>query len=153
MRKVVASIVAANFLVAPVHAADWHDQTTDIREGAFVGARLKISLGASRKAKPQAELAIAPTQSRISDHGFVRTSIGEGVALRLSPKAKPSLTLAGVPVNSALGLKPQGEVDADHKLGISTAGYIAIGVGVAALVGGFIFYQDFKDGSLSDCCE
>ena len=57
----------------------------------------------------------------------VKTTIGEGIALNLG--RKPTLTLAGVPADQALGLRPSNEVDAGQKMGVSTGGWIAIGLG------------------------
>jgi hypothetical protein len=46
------------------------------------------------------------------------------------------LTLAGVRADQALGLNPTKDVEANHKLGVSTGGWVAIGVGVIAVAGG-----------------
>ena len=67
----------------------------------------------------------------------VKTTIGEGIALNLG--RKPTLTLAGVPADQALGLRPSNEVDAGQKMGVSTGGWIAIGLGAVAIGGGLYF--------------
>lgn len=139
MRKAVAFLMVAS-LAAPSPAREWRDQPIDVRPGAFVGVQLSLSARAGQSpTRPRAALAIAPTQSRISGTGMVRTGIGQGIALNLTPNARPSLTLAGVRADTALGLKSQGRSEADRKLGLSTGATIAIGVGAALLVGGAIF--------------
>jgi len=120
MRKIVISIVSASVVAAPLQAAAWQDQGSEARRGAFIGAQFRISFGGRDRPQPHAQLAIAPTQTRISGSGLVRTRIGEGLALRFSPGDKPTLNLAG----------------SGRKLGISNGGWIAIGLGVAALAGG-----------------
>ena len=145
MSKLLASALVLGLVGTPVQAHGWQNQPAEVRTGAFVGARLQLSLGGNRAAKPRAALAIAPTQSRISSDGVVRTRIGEGFALNLSPRAKPSLTLAGIPAGQVLGLQRQRQAEADNRLGISTGGWIAIGVGTAAVAGALIFYSIATD--------
>ena len=97
-------------------------------------------------ARPRAALTLAPTQSRISNSGLVRTRIGEGAAFNLATGAKPTVTLAGVRADQALGLRSAGEVNADRKLGMSTGAAIAIGVGVVAVLvvgGGLIYLSNY----------
>ena len=150
MRKVLASLLIGSLLAAPAAAANWQDQTIDTRAGAFLGARLKLPLGHSAAAKPRAELAFAPTQSRISGGGLVRTRIGEGVTFGLTPNAKPTLTLAGVRADTALDLTQGGQSKAAQKIGISAGGWVAIGVG-AVLVGLGAFYLYVKEAE--ECHE
>ena len=151
MRKALTAIILASLLAAPAEAASWQDQAIDSRPGAFVGARLKLPLGHQAEAKPRAELAFAPTQSRISSGGVVRTRIGEGLAFGITPKAKPTLTLAGMRADTALGLTRMGRSDAEQKLGVSTGGWVAIGVGAAVLVGLGTVYILFKEAE--ECHE
>ena len=150
MRKFLSSVTLASFMVAPVQAADWQSQPMDMRPGAFVGARVHLSLGGRTVARPRAALTIAPTQTRISSTGAVRTGIGEGIALNFGPGSKPTLTLAGVRADTALGLQRDRDLDSDKKLGISTGGWVAIGIGTAALIlGGLYLAADH----IADCDE
>jgi hypothetical protein len=126
-------------LAAPIQAASPLEQSINVRAGAFVGARFQLSLGGHERARPRAELAIAPTSSRSSNDGLVRTRIGDGLALNLSPSSKPTVTLAGVRADIAFNLQPRGQTNSEMKMGISTGGWVAIGVGVAALIGGAYF--------------
>lgn len=152
MRKLLTSVIAAAVVVAPARAAGWHDSTVDVQPGTFVGARLKLPLGERTTAKPRAELAIAPTQSRLRSSGrLVRTRIGEGVALGVAPGAKPTLTLAGIPANRALGLNRSVQVHSKNKMGLSTGAWVGIGV-VAAIGVGVLLLADFCHDKNSLIC-
>lgn len=129
MRKLILSVTLATLMMTPVQAADWQSPAVEVRPGAFVGAKVELSLGGKSAARPRAALALAPTINRISSGGVARTSIGEGLALNFGPKSRPTLTLAGVRADTALGLRPDGDVNADRELGISTGGWVAIGAG------------------------
>jgi hypothetical protein len=149
MRKVLTSIFVAILLAAPAEAANWQDASSDTRPGAFLGARLKLPLGQQAAAKPRAELAFAPTQSRISSSGLVRTRIGEGLAFGFAPHSKPTLTVAGMRADAALGLGRSGQAKTDRKMGLGTGGWIAVGVGTVLIVGviGLALWADH----VSDC--
>jgi hypothetical protein len=130
----MAAFVAAQIGIAaqPALAADLGDSSgaTASREGAFAGARLRIPLDGNGAGKARAGLTIAPlVQSRRSD-GSVRTRFGEGMELRLSGAAEPELAIGG----RSLAQLTQGRAGPDgRKLGLSTIGWVAIGVGVAAV--------------------
>jgi opacity protein-like surface antigen len=144
MKKTALFMLATIFCIAPAQAADW----SDMRHGTFVGARLTI--GSKTNGKPSAALTIAPTQHRLSHNGLSSMRIGEGIALNLTSGAKPTLTLAGVRADIVLGLHRSGDLDADQKLGVSTGGWIAIGVASAAVVvGGLYLAADH----IADCDE
>lgn len=135
MKKCVMATAVAGLFVTPAQAAEWND----VRPGTFIGARLTI--GGHTGGRPRAALTIAPTQSRTSHDGFTSMKIGEGIALNLSPGAKPTLTLAGIRADTALRLHRNGDVDSDRKLGMSTGGWVAVGVGVALVAGALVFYS------------
>ena len=144
MKYTAMAMIAAGLSSTPAQAADWGS----VEFGTFVGARLTIGGGSG--GRPSAALAIAPTQNRISNSGISSTRIGEGVALNLTPGAKPTLTLAGVRADAALGLRRAEAVNEDKKMGVSTGGWIAIGVGSAALIfGGLYLVADH----IADCDE
>jgi len=149
MRDALAVIIAATLLAAPAEAASWQDQPTEVRPGAFLGARVKLPLGGHTTTKARAELAFAPTQSRISNSGLVRTRIGEGFAFGLTPHSKPTLTVGGTRADVALGFAGAGRAKNDQKMGISTGGWVAIGVGTVLIVGavGLALWADH----VSDC--
>lgn len=153
MRKLLVSLAGAGLIATPVQAREWQDQVTGVQPGVFVGAKLRMSLGGKEPARPTAALAIAPTQYRISADGRVDTRIGEGIALNFGAAPKPTLTLAGVRANRALGLQGQGKVDEDQKHGMSTTGWIAIGASAALVVGVALFLGGIDCAQADDPCE
>ena len=134
MRKYLGLFIACDLIAGPVQARDLRDQAADVRPGTFIGAQLHVSLGGKHAGKARAAIGIAPTRSRISNDGMIRTSIGDGLALSFTGSGQPELTLAGTRADVALGLGPRGPTTPDGKLGVSTGGWIAIGVGTVALV-------------------
>lgn len=148
MRMITTLLLTAALVTEPAQAATWAQDAANPQPGTFVGARVQMRLGSKVPARPQAALMVAPTLTRHGPDGSIRMRIGEGVALNFKSGAKPSLTLAGVRADKALGLGPQGQSDAERKLGISTAGWVGIGVGVAALAFG-AYYVVW----LSECHE
>jgi hypothetical protein len=151
MRKSLAPVIIATLLAAPAEAASWQDQATDVRPGAFIGARVKLPFGGPSAPKTRAELAFAPTQSRISSSGAIRTRIGEGFGFGLTSHSKPTLTLAGMRADTALGLARTGRAKAERKLSLGTGGWIAVGVGTVVVVGviGLALWADH----VNDCEE
>lgn len=136
MRKFVTSVLAAAVIATPLHAAPWQDQGSQVRPGAFIGAQFKMSFGGPARSYARAQVAFAPTRSRLSNSGQVTTRIGEGLALDFTSNAKPKVTLVGMRADTALRLTRAGRSETGPKFGISTTGWVAIGVGVAALAGG-----------------
>jgi hypothetical protein len=124
MRSIIMALAVASLVASPVSARDWRQAGHDFRPSAFAGARLKLPLG-SAKAEPSAQLTVAPARSSISGAGMMTTRIGEGVGLEFAGK-KPQLTIAGA-TNADIR-------EARQKMGISTVGWVAIGVGAAAVV-------------------
>ena len=132
-------LAMAGLVTVPIEANAAQYNGPDIRTGAFVGARFQMPLGRRSIAKPRAALAIAPTFSRSSSHGEIQTSIGEGAALNLG--SRPTVTLMGVRADKALGINRSGRVNSENKLGVSSGGWVAIGVGALVLTGGLVFLQ------------
>jgi hypothetical protein len=141
MGKFSMFLVATTVLVAPMQV---NAQPKDIRPGAFAGIRFQLSLGGQARTRPKAGFAIAPTQTRISDDGTVRTRMGEGLSLDLTAGTQPKLTLAGLPANTWLSLQTKGRVNSSEKSNVSETGWVAIGVGLAAVAAavGFILVLD-----------
>jgi hypothetical protein len=150
MRKILASLLSASLLATPVQARAWQDQAAGVRPGAFVGAEIRLTLGGTEAARPVAALAMAPTQSRISGDGIVRTRIGEGIALDLTSHAKPTLTLAGIRADQALGLTSRPTTAHGRKLGLSDGAKVAIGVVAALAVGVGVLYV-VKSNECDEC--
>ena len=142
MRKSVLFATLATLMMAPVQAAEWQNQSVDTRPGVYIGGRVHMSLGGKAAARPRALLSLAPMLSRTSTIGIVRTNIGEGLALNFGQQSKPTLTLAGVRADQALGLSSGPTTNHGSKSGMSDGAKVAIGVGVglALVVGGGFLY-------------
>jgi hypothetical protein len=149
MRKFVTSVLAAAVIAGPLHAAPWQDQGSQVRPGTFIGAQFKMSFGGQTRSQPRAQLAFAPTRSSFSNSGQVTTRIGEGLALNFTASTKPTLTLAGRRADTALRLTRAGGSETDQKLGVSTVGWVAIGVGVVVVAAGgaLLFIDAVNDAS------
>lgn len=135
MRKLMIAALAAAQIAAtaqPALAADLGERgAVAQRQGAFAGARLRIPLDGSRAGKAQAGLTVAPIlQGRQAD-GSIRTRFGEGVELRLTGERGPQMAFGG----RSLAQLTEGRAGPDgRRMGVSTIGWIAIGVGVAAVI-------------------
>ena len=136
MDKLIASLAAASLLI-PAYAMAAPTDSEETRPGAFVGARVQFSLGGREKAVPRAGLTLAPTISRISGGHIVRTRVDDGLSLNF--ESKLTLTLAGQRADRLLGLKPAPAESKGHKLGLSSGGWVAVGIGVVAIAGGIYF--------------
>jgi hypothetical protein len=133
MKNAAITMILAGLITAPVQAANWSES----RSGAFVGARLTI--GGKTGGRPLAALTLAPTQNRIAGNGMTSMKIGEGIAFGLTPGAKPSLTLAGMRADMALGLTSRTTTSGGKKLGMSDGGKVALGLGIAAVIAGGLY--------------
>ena len=118
MKKLtIAAVLAAQMLTAaqPALAADLTD-TRAQRTGAFAGFRLRLPLDGEAGRQPiRAGLTLAPTFQTESRSGEVRP-------VRLSFAGTPVSRLAQGPAG------PDGQ-----RAGVSTIGWVAIGVGVVAV--------------------
>jgi hypothetical protein len=134
MKKLtIAALFAAQTLTAaqPVMAAGMVE-APDRQVGAFAGFRLRVPLdGDARKRPIRAGLAVAPMLRTGNRDGEVRTRFGEGLELGIAGENPARLSLAGTPV-SQIG---QGQAGSrDRRLGVSTLGWVAIGVGALVVV-------------------
>ena len=148
MRSYLLPLLVASSMALPTSAAAAPYDNTDVRPGAFVGARIQLPLGGKSSRKARAALAIAPTSSRISDGSIVQTRIGEGITLSFG--SKPNLSLAGVRADRALGLVSVKGLDSGEKVGLSKGGWIAVGVGAVVLgaaIYGFSVYDEARDNT------
>lgn len=135
-RTIIASLVAAQLLTTavPARAAELgDDQAATPQRGGFAGARLRVPFGG--KEKVRAGFALAPMQ-RSRETGAVRLAAGlEG-----------GLTAGGQFELAAGGRALQ--LDRKNKSGVSTVGWIAIGVGtllVVTAVAAAITYAEIVD--------
>jgi hypothetical protein len=130
--SIIAALVAAQITLSaqPAFAAELvrDGASAPGQAGAFAGARLRVPLGGGRE-KPTAGLALTSTL-RSGTSGELR--FAKGAELGLSGKdSRIQLSLAGTPVSQLAqgGRGPQG-----RKQGVSTLGWVAIGVGALVLV-------------------
>ncbi|HET9429174.1 MAG TPA: hypothetical protein VFO69_12525 [Allosphingosinicella sp.] len=148
MRKLtIAGVLAAELLAAaqPAVAADLVSaQAHDA--GLFAGVRVRLSLdGETRSQRIRAGVALAPTLRSRSATGEVRTRFGEGLEFGVRGREPLQLSIAGTPASQLVQGKPGPSGD---RAGVSTLGWVAIGVGAlvaVVLVAGAICLSD------SDC--
>ena len=142
MRSVVLSLLAASQLTLaaqPALAAGF-EAAERTRIGMFGGVQVRVPLGGSRAEAPRTSLGIAPvTRSQRLD-GDSRMRIGEGLQLSLRPNRPIELNLAGTRLDR-LELTPNGQTPDGERAGVSTLGWVGIGVGtVVVLAGGFAIW-------------
>ena len=132
MAAVVAAQIAGSSQSA--FAAELEPAGTSAqRQGAFAGAQLRVPLGSTKAQKPRIGLTVAPLRQSQGADGRVRTGFGQGLELGLGESGKPALSLAGQRVDRLM-LGPAGKAPEGQRAGVSTLGWVAIGVGAVALV-------------------
>ena len=133
-RLMIAALLASQALAAaqPAMAAEQTGGRTQ-QMGAFGGIRLRVPLdGRAGERQVRAGLTLAPTLQTRNARGETRTRIGEGLELGFNGDDRVRLTLAGAPVSRLA----QGEAEPDgRRAGVSTLGWVAIGVGVVVVTG------------------
>ena len=149
MKTISALLSGALLIIAPkaTTAAELLSDRTaaEARMGSFAGARLRVPLGGGRE-RPQAALAVTATHRSADGVRF-----SKGAELGIARGEPVSLKLGGRPVSS---LSKGGREAAGRKLGVSTVGWAAIGVGAAALlyVGAlFLIAENADDRDCSNC--
>jgi hypothetical protein len=123
------------------------------RMGAFGGLRVRIPLdGDVRQRQVRAGIAFAPTLQTQTLQGESRTRLAEGIELGFRPDGPATLSIAGTPV-SQLAQGPRGPDG--RRLGVSTAGWVAIGVGtvVAVLGVGYWAFSEAMDCDDDEECS
>jgi hypothetical protein len=133
----MASLIAAQIGLAaqPATAADLVGPrgTESQREGAFLGARMRLKLGGGDDKAVRAGLALAPLQQSRAIDGTLRTRLGEGFELGLGDRGKPALSLAGQPVDQLM-LGRSGKDPSGRRQGVSDLAWVAIGIGAVVLI-------------------
>ena len=126
---IVALAAALSLTVAQPAGAAEAATAYETRPGAFAGLRVRVPLdGNARQQQIRAGLAVAPTlQTRATD-GATRTRIGEGLELGVALRSPVALTLAGTRIDRLAA--PD-----SRRAGVSTQGWIAIGVGTLIVLG------------------
>lgn len=146
----IAALVAAQLVATaqPALAAELSDSCTQ-EMGAFGGVRLRLPLdGRVGEQRIRAGLAVAPTLHSRDLRGNSRMHIGEGLELGLNGDDRVRLSLAGTPV-SRIAQGPAGPEG--RRAGVSPIGWVAIGVGVAAVAAATWFVIAINDDDR--CCE
>jgi hypothetical protein len=146
MRKLLIAGIAAGQIVAaaqPAVAAELNQDRMSApnQVSAFAGARLRVPLGGGRE-KLRAGLALTSTL-RSGSTGELRFARGAELGFSGGESAI-RLTLGGTPVSRlAQGrTAPEG-----RKLGVSTIGWVAIGVGALAVTY-FALFSLCRDGEI-----
>ena len=122
--------------------------------GAFAGARLRIPLGNSARQRLRAGLTIAPTMNARGMDGASRTRFGDGFELGIARGQRLELSLAGTRIDR-IGIAPGGTRPGGPRAGVSTLGWVAIGVGATVLVvagAGFLWLRDIQDCDSGEDC-
>lgn len=141
----IASLVAAQLVAAPVPAVAASFQNANAattQAGTFAGMRVRLALGRSAPARPRVSLGVAPLLRSQAADGAAGLRFGEGVSLGFSPGQTARLTFAGRPLGHFAPTRA--EIDKTNASGVSTLGWVAIGVGATALLvlGAFALCQE-----------
>lgn len=147
-RVAIASLLAAQAVTTaePILAAELVERETP-HMGAFAGARLRMPLGDRAHPRLRAGLTIAPTMHVRGSDGASRTRFGEGLELGIAQDRPLELSFAGTRLDR-LGIAPGGAGPGGRRAGVSTLGWVAIGVGATVLVVagvGFLVLRDIAD--------
>jgi hypothetical protein len=108
---------------------------------SFVGARVRVPLGASRE-KAHAGLALTSTM-RSGETGPLRFAKGAELGFTAGD-SKPALSIAGRPLSQ---LAPGRAGPDGRKQGFSTTGWIVIGASAVIIVGGILIFDYLGDQS------
>ncbi|MBA3676458.1 MAG: hypothetical protein H0W74_03540 [Sphingosinicella sp.] len=138
----VASQIAAAATPAMAATIEDHQMASQRSIGGFAGARFRMPLGAKEK-KPEIGFALTTIQ-RNGPSGTMRFS--QGVELGVSGNGTAGFSIAGRllrPQSATLVSRP-GEAPKGQKAGVSTIGWVLIGVGTLAVlaVGALVICQE-----------
>ena len=152
MKKImIAALLASQ--TAPAVAAGFAP-ARETEAGAFAGLRLRLPLdGAEPQRRIRAGLAVAPAMQTRDLQGDRRTVVGEGLELGVVGGGPVDLSIAGTPVSR---LVAGGETPDGRRAGVSTVGWVAIGVGTVLVVGltaGYLWFDDALDCDPGDDCS
>jgi len=131
-KSLIATLIAGQVLTtaAPAFAQNYAP-VRETETGVFSGVRLRVPFGGPAREPVRAGLAFAPTIRTDFQDGRVRSRVGEGLEFGIAGRQPMQLSLAGTPVSRLA----QGRAGPDGpRAGISTIGWIAIGVGVSLAI-------------------
>ena len=133
MKKLLAAALIASQVLgttAPAFAQGYAP-ARETEAGTFGGVRVRIPFGGGAREEIRAGLAFAPTARTDYQDGRVRTRIGEGLEFGVVGRQPLQFSLAGTPVNRLA----QGRAGPEgRRLGVSTIGWIAIGIGASLVI-------------------
>ena len=116
--------------------------------GAFGGFRVRLPLGGDREERRvRAGVTLAPVMHSRTVDGGSRIRFGEGLEFGVVRDRSPQLSLAGTRIDR-LGIAPNGSAPEGKRQGVSTLGWVAIGVGaaVAAVFAfGYVLHENADD--------
>jgi len=128
----IASLIATQLVATPAVAAELHsDRSSGMTEtGTFTGARIRLPVGGdARRERLRAGLVMAPTLRSEQAGGRIATRVGEGLELGFGGNRRGlALSVAGRPLTGQSRDLP------GTRAGVSTLGWVAIGVGAVALI-------------------
>jgi hypothetical protein len=153
MRSLILPLLVAGQLtvVAQPALAAGLEPGEQTRVGMFGGLQVRLPIGGeARTQRPSFALGVAPVARSQRLDGSGRMRIGEGFQLRLRPQEPVELRLAGTRLDR-LNIAPNGQAPGGQRAGVSTLGWIGIGVGVLAVTGAIVFYAMITDDDR--CCE
>jgi len=132
---IIAALVSAQVLTAPPAFAQEYGSAPSTRLGMFAGVTVRVPLGGSgeRAEAPQAALGVAPMARSQRLDGSSRTVIGDGLQLSLTPNRPVEVDFAGTRLDQ-FRLTPGSETSGGQRSGVSTLGWIAIGIGATAVI-------------------
>ena len=141
MRKLTTMLAAVSLLASPAAAQQITTQGSGLqRTEAVVAVGITIPFGGTRRSDPpRLELRMSRDMvqadgSRLSDRSS--NAVGTSIGFALDRDAENRLWLNGRPL-------PQ----ADQRHGVSTLGWVAIGVGVIVVGGGVLLADAARDAS------
>lgn len=132
MKKLlIAALLAGQILGAAPVAAQTYSPVRDAGTGTFSGVRLRVPFGGPAREQVRAGFTFAPVARTEHLDGRVRTRIGEGLEFGFNGRGPAQFSLAGTPVSQLVQGRagPTGE-----RRGVSTLGWVAIGVGGTLVV-------------------
>jgi hypothetical protein len=133
MKKLLIAALAAGQVLGAAAPAlgQAYSPVRETETGTFGGFRVRIPFGGGAREPVRAGITFAPTTRTDHQDGRVRTRIGEGLEFGMIGREPMQFSLAGTPVNR---LVPGGAGPDGQRHGISTLGWIAIGVGATAII-------------------
>lgn len=131
-KHLLATLAAAQIVGAAVPAvAQSYTPLRDTGTGTFTGVRLRVPFGGPADERVRAGFTFAPTTRAEYQDGRIRSRIGEGLEFGFNGRGPAQFSLAGTPVSQLA----QGRTGPDGvRRGISTLGWIAIGVGATVVI-------------------